>query len=54
MTSETEARLEAASKPERDAAIRQARLEGATLRQIADVVKLTHKQVSRILKETAQ
>ena len=55
MTPETEARLRAASVTERDAAIRQARLEGATLKQIADVVGMTPPGVLKIInKETTE
>lgn len=54
MTVETETRLKAASRTERDAAIRQARLEGATLEQIAAVVGLTRKQIGRIINKENQ
>lgn len=57
MTDETRARLEAwpLALADRDAAIRQARQEGATLREIAEVVGLSFARVGRIInKEQSQ
>lgn len=51
MTPEIESRLRAASPAERKRAIIDARHEGASLREIAVVVGLTHVGVAKILKE---
>lgn len=51
MTPETRARLEAAAGAieERNSAIRQAYLEGASLREIARIVGMTHPGVRKII-----
>lgn len=49
MTPATRKRLKAASTAERNKAICDARREGATLREIAEVVGLTHVGVRKII-----
>lgn len=49
MTPATRKRLKAGSAVERNKAICDARREGATLREIADVVGLTHVGVAKII-----
>jgi len=49
-----EARLKAASRTERNQAIRDAYAAGWTVRQIADIVELSVGGVHKILKETTK
>lgn len=51
MTPATIKRLRAASVTERNQAIRDARAEGGSLREIAAIVGMTHAGVAKILKE---